>query len=54
MDFGKVIRLTKLLPTMTPIRLNYINVSDYSENVKKRVSIWDKTYLKNDYQFFIL
>ena len=31
--------------------LNYINVSDYSENVKK--TAW-KTfrYLKSDYQFF--
>ena len=33
--------LTKLLPTMTSIWLNYINDFDYSQNVKKKhVSVW--------------
>ena len=42
--------LTKLLPTMTSIRLNYINRFWLFRNV----FLWEKThrYLKNDYQFF--
>ena len=45
--------LTKLLPTMTSIWLNYVNVPDYSENVKN-MFLYEKIlrYLKNDYQFF--
>ena len=34
--------LTKLLPTMTSIWLNYINDFDYSQNVKKNMFLYEQ------------